>query len=44
MLCMECGRPGNGVVTSRKGGQWVSIVVEGSRPTPVLRPAVDAAR
>ncbi len=29
VLCMECGRPGNGVVTSRKGGQWVSIVVEG---------------
>ena len=29
VLCMECGRPGNGVVTARKGGQWVSITVEG---------------
>lgn len=29
VLCMECGRPGNGVVTARKGGQWVAITVEG---------------
>jgi glutamate carboxypeptidase len=29
VLCMECGRPGNGVVTARKGGQWVGIDVEG---------------
>ncbi len=29
VLCMECGRPGNGVVTARKGGQWVAIAVEG---------------
>ena len=29
VLCMECGRPGNGVVTARKGGQWVSVTVEG---------------
>jgi glutamate carboxypeptidase len=29
VLCMECGRPGNGVVTARKGGQWVTITVEG---------------
>jgi glutamate carboxypeptidase len=29
VLCMECGRPGNGVVTARKGGQWVSIGIDG---------------
>ncbi len=29
VLCMECGRPGNGVVTARKGGQWVALDVEG---------------
>jgi glutamate carboxypeptidase len=29
VLCMECGRPGNGVVTARKGGQWVAVDVEG---------------
>ena len=29
VLCMECGRPGNGVVTARKGGQWVTVDVEG---------------
>jgi glutamate carboxypeptidase len=29
VLCMECGRPGNGVVTARKGGQWVTITAEG---------------
>jgi glutamate carboxypeptidase len=29
VLCMECGRPGNGVVTARKGGQWVAIGIDG---------------
>jgi glutamate carboxypeptidase len=29
VLCMECGRPGNGVVTARKGGQWVAVDVQG---------------
>ncbi|MEP6642050.1 MAG: M20/M25/M40 family metallo-hydrolase [Gaiellales bacterium] len=29
VLCMECGRPGNGVVTARKGGQWLSIAADG---------------
>ncbi len=29
VLCMECGRPGNGVVTARKGGQWMSIAADG---------------
>jgi glutamate carboxypeptidase len=29
VLCMECGRPGEGVVTARKGGQWIAIDVEG---------------
>lgn len=29
VLVMECGRPGNGVVTARKGGQWVAIGIEG---------------
>jgi glutamate carboxypeptidase len=29
VLCMECGRPGNGVVTARKGGQWVAVDVRG---------------
>jgi glutamate carboxypeptidase len=29
VLCMECGRPGNGIVTARKGGQWISIVADG---------------
>jgi glutamate carboxypeptidase len=29
VLCMECGRPSNGVVTARKGGQWISIRIEG---------------
>lgn len=29
VLCMECGRPGNGVVTARKGGQWMSISADG---------------
>jgi glutamate carboxypeptidase len=29
VLCMECGRPGNGVVTARKGGQWLAVDVEG---------------
>jgi glutamate carboxypeptidase len=29
VLCMECGRPGNGVVTARKGGQWISIAADG---------------
>jgi glutamate carboxypeptidase len=29
VLCFECGRPGNGVVTARKGGQWATIRVAG---------------
>jgi glutamate carboxypeptidase len=29
VLVMECGRPGNGVVTARKGGQWVAIRIDG---------------
>src|SRR4051794_39478658 len=29
VLCLECGRPGNGVVTARKGGQWVAIRIDG---------------
>ena len=29
VLCFECGRPGNGVVTARKGGQWAAIRVAG---------------
>jgi glutamate carboxypeptidase len=29
VLVMECGRPGNGVVTARKGGQWVEITIAG---------------
>ncbi len=29
VLCMECGRPGNGVVTARKGGQWMAIAIDG---------------
>jgi len=29
VLCMECGRPGNGIVTSRKGGYWVTVTAEG---------------
>ncbi len=29
VLCLECGRPGNGVVTARKGGQWVAIRIAG---------------
>ena len=29
VLCLECGRPGNGVVTARKGGQWAAIRLAG---------------
>jgi glutamate carboxypeptidase len=29
VLVMECGRPGNGVVSARKGGQWVELTIEG---------------
>jgi glutamate carboxypeptidase len=29
VLVFECGRPGNGVVTARKGGQWAAISVAG---------------
>lgn len=29
VLCMECGRPGDGIVTSRKGGHWLSLVATG---------------
>jgi glutamate carboxypeptidase len=29
VLCMECGRPGNGIVTARKGGHWVRVSAEG---------------
>jgi glutamate carboxypeptidase len=29
VLVFECGRPGNGVVTARKGGQWAAIRLAG---------------
>lgn len=29
VLCMECGRPGNGIVTARKGGHWLSLELSG---------------
>jgi glutamate carboxypeptidase len=29
VLCMECGRPGDGIVTSRKGGSWLTITASG---------------
>jgi glutamate carboxypeptidase len=29
VLCMECGRPGNGIVTARKGGHWVTLSARG---------------
>jgi glutamate carboxypeptidase len=29
VLCMECGRPGNGIVTARKGGNWVTVSARG---------------
>ncbi|MDX6535406.1 MAG: glutamate carboxypeptidase [Gaiellales bacterium] len=29
VLCMECGRPGNGIVTARKGGHWATLSAEG---------------
>lgn len=37
-LCLECGRPGNGIVTSRKGGRWVDVAAEGR----TAHPGVDA--
>ncbi len=37
-LCLECGRPGNGIVTARKGGRWVDVTVEGRS----AHPGVDA--
>ncbi|MDQ6816419.1 MAG: M20/M25/M40 family metallo-hydrolase, partial [Actinomycetota bacterium] len=30
VLCMECGRPGGGIVTARKGGDWLEVEVKGS--------------
>jgi glutamate carboxypeptidase len=29
VLCLECGRPGNGIVTARKGGHWLRIDAHG---------------
>lgn len=29
VLCMECGRPGGGIVTARKGGDWLAVTVRG---------------
>ena len=29
VLCLECGRPGNGIVTERKGGNWLTIDATG---------------
>lgn len=29
VLCMECGRPGGGIVISRKGGDWLTVTVSG---------------
>lgn len=29
VFCMECGRPGDGIVTSRKGGHWLTLRVAG---------------
>ena len=30
-LVLECGRPGNGVVTARKGGRWLELHATGRR-------------
>ncbi|MDQ6822253.1 MAG: M20/M25/M40 family metallo-hydrolase [Actinomycetota bacterium] len=29
VFCMECGRPGDGIVTARKGGDWVTVTGRG---------------
>ena len=29
VLCFECGRPGNAVVTARKGGSWLELAAVG---------------
>jgi glutamate carboxypeptidase len=29
VLCMECGRPGNGIVTRRKGAHWLTVDASG---------------
>jgi glutamate carboxypeptidase len=29
VFCMECGRPGDGIVTARKGGHWLSATSSG---------------
>jgi glutamate carboxypeptidase len=40
VLCMECGRPGNAIVTARKGAHWLSVAARGR----AAHPGVAAAR